>query len=151
MHGKEFRYKVLKVNGKVQGNIKYDIIIIERDNSFGFDLKPGDKLQLEYNTNKATTSFNDKINDITDITFVSHNNEENKKKFTNWGFNNGLQPNKGSPNKGSPNNSSKGGKKKKVVKKKKVGVYRTPTGRYYRRFQNGNVKRISREVYKKLK
>jgi hypothetical protein len=44
-----------------------------------------------------------------------------------------------------------GGKKKKVVKKKKVGVYRTPTGRYYRRFQNGNVKRISREVYKKLK
>jgi hypothetical protein len=46
-----------------------------------------------------------------------------------------------------------GGKKKKNVRKNKtkVGVYRTPTGRFYRRFQNGNVKRISREVYKKLK
>lgn len=46
-----------------------------------------------------------------------------------------------------------GGKKKKNVRKNKtkVGVYRTPTGRFYRRFHNGNVKRISREVYKKLK
>ena len=46
-----------------------------------------------------------------------------------------------------------GKKKKKNVRKNKtkVGVYRTPTGRFYRRFQNGNVKRISREVYKKLK
>lgn len=46
-----------------------------------------------------------------------------------------------------------GGKKKKNVRKNKtkVGVYRTPTGRFYRRFQNGTVKRISRELYKKLK
>ena len=42
-------------------------------------------------------------------------------------------------------------KKKVSSKKKKVGVYRTPTGRFYRRFQNGTVKRISNESYKKLK
>jgi hypothetical protein len=108
MYGKEFKYKVLKVNREVQGNIKYEIKIIERDISFGFDLMPDQKLQLEYNTGRATTSFNDELDDITDITLVSGNNGENKKKLTERGF-----------NKGSPSSISNGGKKKKVVKRRR--------------------------------
>ncbi len=47
-----------------------------------------------------------------------------------------------------------GGKKKPIKKiptKKKIGVYRTSGGYYYRRFRNGDVKRISKDEYKKRK
>ena len=49
-----------------------------------------------------------------------------------------------------------GGKKKnKYIKKKenvkKVGVYRSKGGYYYRRYKNGKKKRISKEMYHKLK
>ena len=48
-----------------------------------------------------------------------------------------------------------GGKKKNKSRKKltvkKVGVYRSKGGYYYRRYKNGKVKRISKEIYKKLK
>lgn len=52
---------------------------------------------------------------------------------------------------------AQGGKKKhKYIKRKKVsvknvGVYRSKGGYYYRRYKNGKVKRISKEIYKKLK
>ena len=41
--------------------------------------------------------------------------------------------------------------KRKKITVKKVGVYRSKGGYYFRRYKNGNVKRISKEIYKKLK
>ena len=57
---------------------------------------------------------------------------------------------------------ARGGKKRKSNKKKslsnrkkliikKVGVYKTKSGYFYRRYKNGKVKRISKETYKKSK
>lgn len=48
----------------------------------------------------------------------------------------------------SVNVSTRGGKKKHIVKK--VGVYRSKGGYYYRRYKNGKVKRISKEIYKNI-
>lgn len=50
--------------------------------------------------------------------------------------------------------NSSGGKRKPIKKKptkKKIGVYQTGGGYYYRRFRNGDVKRISKDEYKKRK
>lgn len=41
--------------------------------------------------------------------------------------------------------------KRKKVNVKKVGVYRSKSGYFYRRYKNGKVKRISKETYKKSK
>ena len=51
-----------------------------------------------------------------------------------------------------PEHIPAGGRKiKNKCSKKKVGVYRTKNGYYYRMYKNGKKKRISKEMYFKIK